>query len=208
MKTRIAGTIALIAAAITMNSVYAEQAQCNKDQKQGKAAKTQKTENRTFVKQQKQENTGHRQQQQGENKAFKDSLQGKSKAEQKTMIEQHRNQQVSENKDYRSQQQTERSTFTKTQRDEAVQKIQNSKMSDVDKAAKIKDLEAQWAKDDAFRSQQQQENKAAIEQATADGKVTKSERGDLKENFQTQHKENHEYRKEKNSAQVEALKTE
>ncbi len=49
MKTRIAGTIALIAAAITMNSVYAEQAQCNKDQKQGKAAKTQKTENRLRI---------------------------------------------------------------------------------------------------------------------------------------------------------------
>jgi hypothetical protein len=30
----------------------------------------------------------------------------------------------------------------------------------------------------------------------------------IKENFQTQHKENHEYRKEKNSAQVETLKTE
>ena len=63
-------------------------------------------------------------------------------------------------------------------------------------AEKLKEMQSKWAENDAFMAKQHSENKAAREQALADGKITKDEMSTLKENRKGQRQENKEYRKE------------
>jgi len=115
-----------------------------------------------------------------EAKTFKESLKGKSAEDQKTAIDQFRTEKIAEVK-----------AFITQQRNDVTQKIQNdSNIPDAKKSEILQNLQDRWAKRDANWEKQMQENTQLLEKIFSDGKVTAEEKEQLKENRQTQRKEN------------------
>lgn len=209
MKKSLLIGIAIIAASLTIGIVYAEDqtagqttpdssAAPHKAKKMRKGQDGQQGQQGGGEIQQKfkQQIKAHMDQQKAENEDFKKTLDGKSEQEREVLIKQHRDQQMAENKEFRTKIEADMKSAIKTHRDEMTKKLQSSDMPEADKAEKLKEMQSKWAEKDAFMAKQHSENKAAREQALADGKISKDEMSTLKENRKGQRQENKEYRKE------------
>jgi hypothetical protein len=208
MKKSLLIGIAIIAASLTIGIVYAEDQTAGQTSPGSNAAPQKAKKMRKghdgqqgqqggeFQQKFRQQIKEHMEQQKAENEDFKKTLDGKSPQEKEVLIKQHRDQQMAENKEFRTKIEADIKSAIKTHRDEMTKKIQSSDMPEADKAEKLKEMQNKWAEKDAFIAKQQSENKAAREQALADGKISKDEMSTLKENRKAQRQENKEYRKE------------
>jgi hypothetical protein len=141
----------------------------------------------------------HIKMQEAENEAFKATLEGKNAQEKEALIKLHTNQQTSENKEFFEKLHNEIQQYVKSKREEIVSRINACDATAEAKAAKIKELQERWAKNDSHYATQREENKAAIEKASADGIITKDEKEKFKDQLKIQHKENLEQIKKANT---------
>lgn len=132
----------------------------------------------------------HMKQQDAENLAFRATLEGKSPEEKDALIKQHIKQQTTENHEFFAKHHGEIQAYLKEKRKEVINRINASNATDDAKAAKIKELEARWAKNDAHYAKQHEENKAVIEKSSGDGIITPEEQEKIKEHIKKQIQEN------------------